>query len=233
MQRYFSKQLVNDYFLINDDDKHHIKTVMRMKNNDKIEIVYNNELYIGIIKDIDKVEVQLLEKQKSVIDRRPSITLCVPLLKEQKMDYILQKATELGVNKIVPIILERSIIKLDDSKEDKRLSRWNKIVKEAAEQSKRLDIPNITNIHKLEELNFEGLKIVCSTTEKKNNIKKMLNNNMDDITFVIGPEGGISPSEETKLNNMGYISTSLGNRIMRVETVPLYIMSVVNYEYME
>src|SRR5574344_1544918 len=218
MQRYFSKQLDNNYFLINDDDKYHITTVMRMKNNDKIEIVYHNELYLGIIEDI-------------ILDSTPKVILCVPLLKEQKMDYILQKATELGVYEIVPVILERSLIRLDETKEDKRITRWSRIVKEASEQSKRLDVPVITKIHTIDSLNFEGMKIVCSTTNKDNTIKKMLKQKSDTIILVIGPEGGISKQEEEKLNSIGYISTTLGNRIMRVETVPLYIMSVVNYEY--
>ena len=233
MQRYFSKQLDNNYFLINDDDKYHITTVMRMNNNDKIEIVYHNELYLGIIEDINTVSVKLYSKENVILDSTPKVILCVPLLKEQKMDYILQKATELGVYEIVPVILERSLIRLDETKEDKRITRWSRIVKEASEQSKRLDVPVITKIHTIDSLNFEGMKIVCSTTNKDNTIKKMLKQKSDTIILVIGPEGGISKQEEEKLNSIGYISTTLGNRIMRVETVPLYIMSVVNYEYME
>lgn len=233
MQRYFSKQLDNNYFLINSDDRFHITTVMRMKDNDKIEIVYNNELYIGVIEDINSMKVKVLSKENIIFEKRPRVTLCVPLLKEQKMDYILQKATELGVNEIIPVILERSIIKLDEKKEDKRLERWNKICKEASEQSKRLDVPTITKVKKLKELNMDGLKIVCSTTEKQQTIKNILKTNSEDLVFIMGPEGGISPKEEKQLNEIGFISTSLGNRIMRVETVPLYIMSVVNYEYME
>ena len=234
MQRYFSKELINDYFILNNDDKYHITTVMRMKVNDKIEIVYNEELYIAFIEDINNLKVKKIKKEEVTTDNRPNVVLCIPLLKEQKMDYILQKATELGVNEIVPVILERSIIKLDTEKEDKKIARWDKIVKEASEQSKRVDIPIIRRIHKLDELKyFNGLKLVCSTVEKDNNIKKVLRKAKDTIIFVIGPEGGISPKEEEKLNEMGYISTSLGSRIMRVETVPLYIMSVVNYEFME
>lgn len=232
MQRYFSKELINDYFILNNDDKYHITTVMRMKPKDKIEIVYNEELYIGEIEDINNFKVKLLKKEQIVQDNKPNIILCIPLLKEQKMDYILQKATELGVNEIIPVILERSIIKVDNEKENKKLSRWEKIVKEASEQSKRVDIPIIRPIHKIDELKFNGLKIVCSTQEKTNTIKKVLKKEKN-IIFVIGPEGGISPKEEQKLNDMGFISTSLGSRIMRVETVPLYIMSVVNYEFME
>lgn len=234
MQRYFSKELIQDHFILSLDDKYHITTVMRMKNGDKIEIVYNEELYIGQIEDINNFKVKLLKKEEITKDKRPNVILCIPLLKEQKIDYILQKATELGVNEIVPIILERSIIKIDEKTFAKKKERWIKIVKEASEQSKRVDIPVIKDIHKIKDLNnFNGLKIVCSTQEKENNIKKMLKNIKNNIIFVIGPEGGISPKEEKELNELGFISTSLGSRIMRVETVPLYLMSIVNYEFME
>ena len=94
------------------------------------------------------------------------------------MDLILQKSTELGVNKIIPVIMERSIIKLDKDKEIKKIERWTKICKEASEQSKRIDIPVLTEVKTLKELeNIDGTKIVCSTKEKENTIKKFLTNN--------------------------------------------------------
>lgn len=233
MQRYFSKHLDNEYFVIKTEDEYHIKTVMRMQPNDKVEIVYNKELYSGVIETISPLKIKKCEKIDTVLDSKPNVILCVPLLKEQKMDYILQKATELGVNEIVPIILSRSLIKMDDKKEDKRIERWTRICKEASEQSKRLDVPNINKIHQLQDLNYDGVKVICSTTEHSKTIKQVLTSDIDNIVFVIGPEGGISPSEEEELVEKGFIRVSLGSRIMRVETVPLYIMSVINYEYME
>jgi len=124
---------------------------------------------------------------------------------------------------------------LEQEKKQKKLDRWNKICKEASEQSKRLTIPIITEIKTLVELkNIEGLKIVCSTKEKENNIKKFLDRNINytKINIVIGPEGGISPKEEDYLNSIGFNSISLGNNIMRVETVPIFILSVINYSNM-
>jgi len=162
--------------------------------------------------------------------------LIIPLLKENKIDLILQKATELGVSKIIPVIMERSIIKLEKDRENKKIERWNKICKEASEQSKRVNIPIVTEVKSLREIeNENGLKIVCSTKEKDNTIKKFLNNNKNynKINIVIGPEGGITPKEEEYLNSIGFNSISLGNNIMRVETVPIYILSVINYENMQ
>src|SRR5574344_1446924 len=194
-------------------------TVMHYKDNDMVEIVYKKELYIGIL---DKSGVKVKEKLDISLADKPYLILCISLLKEAKMDYILQKATELGIDLIVPVYMERSIIKIE-GKIDKKIERWQKIVKEASEQSKRID-----------ELNFEGLKLVCSTKEKSNTIKKVLRANHENtIIFVVGPEGGISPKEEEKLNKMGYISVTFGNRILRSETAPLFLASIINYEYME
>ena len=149
------------------------------------------------------------------------------------MDLVLQKSTELGVNKIIPLITERSIVK--DIDEEKKLLRWSKICKEASEQSKRNVIPMITKIKSIKELNIDGVKLVCSTNEKTENIKMFLHsqNIYDKMTIVVGPEGGLSPKEEQQLNELGFKSVTLGNRIMRVETVPIFMLSVLNYENME
>ena len=205
---------------------------MRMKENDKIEVVYNNELYIC---KLNNGYGTILEKvdSKSYLS---NVTLIIPLLTETKMDLILQKSTELGVKEIIPVIMERSKIKLDENKYDKKVLRWNKICKEASEQSKRLDIPKVSNILTLKDIvSLEGEKLICSTKKGSVSIKKFLTNhkNCDRIILVIGPEGGISDIEEDYLINNGYEAITLGNLILRVETVPIYLMSVINYENME
>lgn len=119
MQRYFSKELINNKFILNEDDMYHIKTVMRMKDNDKIQVVYNEEVYL--CKYINN-EINIIKKEEKLNDIAKEIILAIPLLKETKMDLIIQKSTELGVSKIIPIITERSIIKLND-KEAKKIER--------------------------------------------------------------------------------------------------------------
>ena len=231
MQRYFSKEKKDNTFILSNEDLYHIKTVMRMKE-EFIEVVYNNSLYLC---KLDKDYNVNIEKQiEQINNKKVKFILCIPLLQEQKMSFVLQKATELGVDYIVPFYAVRSKVKLD-LKEDKKIIRWNKIVKEASEQSKRLDIPIISNVKKISELNFEGLKILCSTKEKINNIKNEIKNNLnyDTIVMVIGPEGGLSNLEEEQLNKIGFKSVSLGEQILRVETVPIYLLSILNYELME
>ena len=235
MQRYFSNSKENDKLFLINDDIYHITRVMRIKDNDKIEVIYDNDLYICNVIINELPWVDIISKEEGKIEDK-EIILAIPLLKEQKMDLVLQKATELGVTKIIPVIMERSIVKIDDSKEVKKIDRWSKICKEASEQSKRNSIPVISNIMTLKELvKEEGIKIVCSTIEKENNLKKFLteHKNYDKIIIVVGPEGGISSKEEEYLVSEGFTRVSLGKRIMSVETVPIFILSALNYEFME
>jgi len=236
MQRYFSK-IKNDYKLeLNNDDIYHITKVMRMKDKDNIEVVYNSTVFICEVNVNELPFVSIKEEVSNHNINNYKVTLIIPLLKEQKMDLILQKATELGVYEIIPVIMKRSIIKLESGKEDKKIERWTKICKEASEQSKRTDIPLITGVKTLDQLkDIDGVKLVCSTTEKQQTIKKFLtaNQNYDKISIVVGPEGGISEDEEELLVNQGFTRVSLGDRIMRVETVPIFILSALNYEFME
>lgn len=231
MQRYFAKDKIDNFIILEDSDLHHIKNVMRMNVNDKIECVYDGKLYICGVSFDNRFEI-LEEVQKENINSR-NVTVCVGLVKEQKMDLILQKLTELGVNRIIPVSMERSIVKLDNERFKKKKVRWQTICKEASEQSKRLDIPEITDLMSLKELNsIKGdLKLVCSVSEKENFINKCLqeNNNCATIVFVIGPEGGISDREEDVLNSYGYKSISLGSLVLRVETACIYVASIIQY----
>jgi 16S rRNA (uracil1498-N3)-methyltransferase len=236
MQRYFSNEFKDNKFTLNNDDLYHIIKVMRMKTGDNVEVVYDHKVYLCELNINENVEVSKVKLYSEDVKNDIKRVLIIPLLKEQKFDLILQKATELGVDEIIPVEMERSIVKLTNDKIDKKIERWTKICKEASEQSKRTDIPTITKVKKLSELkDLDGLKMVCSTTEKENLLKKFLtvNTNYDKINIVIGPEGGISPREEDKLVELGFQRVSLGKRIMRVETVPMFVLSVLNYEFME
>lgn len=229
MQRYFSEVKKDNLFLLKADDLYHIKTVMRMSVNDEIEVVYQENLYIcKLNRDYNAVIERIIKSPK--IKKREYV-LCVPILQEQKMSFILQKATELGVDLIIPILTNRSMIKIE-GKENKKIERWCRICKEASEQAKRLTIPEISAIKKISDLNLTGLKIVCSIQEKNNTLKKVLKNNLkyDKIIMVFGPEGGLTLEEEQTLVNLGFIPTSLGDNVLRTETVPLYLLSVLNYE---
>lgn len=236
MQRYFALKKIDNKIFITPDDEYHIKRVMRMKIDDIIEVVYDDKLYRAIIKSIDDLDIEILEELKQIGDKYPKISLIIPNLKEQKIDLILQKGTEIGVNEFIIVPYERSVVKYDERKEKVKLTRWQKICKEASEQSMRMDIPLI-NIEKDWKFidNIEGLRLVCSTNERNNYIKSVLkkSNDYDKITLAIGPEGGITPKEEAYLEEKGFKKITLGTQIMRVETVPIFLTSVIRYEFTE
>ena len=235
MQRYFVNNKENDLFILSNDDSHHVINVMRMNINDEVEIVFDNHLYLASITNLDMPVKCTLVKELDNNERMiPKIVIVQALVKEQKMDYILQKACELGVYQIIPVNTSRSVVKIDKN-DTKKIIRWNKILKEASEQSKRIDIPildKIYNFNDLKTLDFKE-KYICSTKENKKLLKSTLSkyNINDTIVYVIGSEGGFDPKEENELIENGFIPISLGNNILRTETASLFIMSAVNYEF--
>ena len=236
MQRYFCNNKNNDVFVLSNDDSYHIKTVMRMSLNDRIEIVFDNTLFIAEIINLDNlVNAKVVEVKDEGIKSIPYVIICQALVKEQKMDYILQKSTELGVSEIIPVNTERSIIRINDKK-DKKQERWQKVVKEASEQSKKTYIPKVLEVINLKDLvNIECKhKYICSVNEKSTSIKSVLSkvSISDNILFVIGPEGGFSNNEEKYLLDNGFESITFGSNVLRTETASSFILSVVNYEFL-
>lgn len=236
MQRYFALERIRNEFTLRNEDYFHILRVMRCHENDQIEVVHEKTVYLCALKDTEietRVEIiSILERGK---DEREMV-VCVPFLKETKVSYILQKGTEMGATKFIFYPAQYSVVKMDEEKLEKRKERWQKIVKEASEQSKRNMIPEIEVVDHLQDLkDLKGVKLVCSTREKEKTLKIFLQSqsNCDTLVVVIGPEGGLDPDEEKQLNEMGYTSVSLGSRILRVESVPLFVLSCVNYEFME
>lgn len=232
MQRYF-KDTKTDIFELSSDDSYHITKVMRNKIGDKLEVVIDKKLYICEIIQMDNlVTVEKIEEVECDSELPCNVTIAQSLVKEQKMDLILQKSCELGVNEIIPINATRSIVKLD-KKETKKIDRWNKILKEASEQSKRVVIPKVNeimDIKDLAKLDYD-IKILCTVNELSKSIKDVLNRDLNNlrILLVIGPEGGFTDSEEKILIDSGFISTSFGRRVLRTETASLYALSIINY----
>ena len=233
MQQYFA---INKKLDLEKSDYHHIKNVMRMKKNDIIKVVYDKVIYTCKLTDVsNSIKFDIISKETK-IDDNVNITICFSLIKEQKLNYLLQKATEIGANEFIPINTIRSVVKIDDKKESSKIDRWMKICKEASEQSFRDDIPVIRNISSLKNImNLDyDLKLICSLNKNTKNIKKVLqkNNKCVKILLVFGPEGGFDPKEEQLLEENGFISVSLGNNVLRAETAVSVALSMIKYEFM-
>ena len=236
MQRYFNDIKNDNKFILSLDDTYHITKVMRMNIGDLVEVVYDRKVYISkIILLKPNCVVEIKEEKIEYNELDVKVTICQSLVKESKMDLILQKSTELGAYSFIPLKVKNSIIKGSDSDFLKKVNRWQKIVKEASEQSKRNIIPevySVKNIKEIGDMDFD-LKILCTVNELSITLKNILQKNKScgTMIIVVGPEGGFTSEEEEYLINKGFISTSLGNLILRTETASLCALSMINYEF--
>ncbi|WP_425538248.1 RsmE family RNA methyltransferase [Microaceticoccus formicicus] len=234
MHRSFTDDFMrlNEKFNIYGEDYNHICKSLRMKIGECLEIVGENGCYICEIENIetDHLTVMPIEKCKKSSESEIDIVLYQALAKGEKMDWIIQKAVELGIREIYPINTLRTIVKLDDKRKEKRIQRFNAIAKEASKQSRRDDIPVVNDIIDLKDIDEENL-LVAYENEEKNTLKKYLEENKPKrIGLVIGPEGGFDPSEIEYLLDKKAAIISLGPRILRTETAAIVLTSIIQYE---
>lgn len=237
LQRYFSENLCDNQVILSKEDSYHITKVMRMNISDKIEVVNDKKVLIGEIIEISPlVKAKIVDELSEDNELTHKITLVQAVVKEQKMDYILQKATELGVYKIIPYKAFRSVVKID-KKEHQKINRWQTILKEAAEQSKRNIIPKITGVMNLTDivnLCDYDVKILCTIRENTESLKKVLSNLPSSVKMliVVGPEGGFTDEETDTMIANGFITVSLGKSVLRTETASLFLLSAIRYHDM-
>ncbi len=240
MQRYFvSKIEQNQTVIFSKSDSYHIQKVMRMEVGEQVEVVYGGQTYLVQLTSVQQEQVigTIQEVILEDVELSYSVYLVQSLVKEQKMDFILQKSCELGVAGIYPFQAERSVVKVT-GKEEKKLLRWQNILKEASEQSKRSKIPFIEKVLSLQELllleEFD-YKFICTVNEKEQSLKKVLSSLPKNrrVLFVVGPEGGFSEREEEALMKKGFVPISLGKSVLRTETAGLFFLSVMRYIDME
>ena len=233
MQRYFAKEKKDNQLFLYESDHHHIKNVMRNKSGDQIEVIYNDTVYICQIIDTNPLSLQIIDTYQEKKEMPIDLVVAISLVTEQKFDLILQKLTELGVSKIIPIKTDRSIIKIDENRIDKKLLRWQNICKEASEQSKRTKIPQVfppININELAKVDNQ-LKLICTLNDASQKLNMYLSKDIKEILFTIGPEGGFTKQEETYLIDKGFRAVNFGKRVLRVETAAIYVASIINYIY--
>ena len=198
------------------------------------------ENYIVEIEEIQKERVitTIVEKIQTKVESNVEINLYQGLPKAEKMELIIQKTTELGIYKIIPIDMIRCVVKLDEKDQKKKIERWQKIAETASKQSKRDIIPKIENKIKIKEV-IEKIKeydMFIVAYEEENNItlkqvlKDISNKNSYKIGILVGPEGGIDIKEIDLLRENGATIVSLGKRILRTETAPITMTSNILYE---
>lgn len=247
MPRFFvkSNQIKDNTISILGEDVRHIKNVLRKEVGTTIEIcnqedgksysceitqLKNDEILCNIIKN--------LEDQ----DNKIKVDIYQGLPKSDKMELIIQKSVELGVNAIIPVNMKRCVVKIEAKDENKKIERWQKIAESAAKQCGRNVIPEIRKITTIQNIinlkeNYDSI-IVAYENEKQNyiktellNLKKQLSEKDKlNIAVVIGPEGGLEESDVEILRENGAKIVTLGTRILRTETVALNVLSIIMYE---
>lgn len=219
-----------DVALLSNEDSLHIIRVLRKGVGDKLEVVSDGRLFLGEVNAIGKkqVEVTLLEELPVTSEPEVRITLFQGLAKGNRMDYAVQKAAEIGVYKVIPVEMERSV------KKGSTTERWNRISYEACKQCKRVYVPKVENTIELSQINVKGydLFLVPYEMEEEGDLKTLLQQHRDvqSVGILIGPEGGISGEEIEQLLNKGALSVTLGKRILRTETAGLVCAAAVLYE---
>lgn len=219
-----------DVVKIDDNDTvHKIKDVLRLREDSAVYVFDGKgSEYFCKVKEMRKNEVILIKENLSRKEKyqEKKIVLGFPLLKEEKIDFILQKATELGVYSFVPFVCRNSIQKNPSSL---KLLRWEKIIIEAARQSGRLWIPGIDQAGSFQEVmdgKYEVKLVACAGKEKFNpGIVK----NYKNILIIVGPEGDFSDSEFAVMNENGFLPVNLSMNILRVETAAIFAVGLLNF----
>ena len=231
MQRYFAT-VINDIPHILDEDMHHILHVMRMKMGDRFEVVDDGYVYEYQIDNVSPFNVSLIEKRCEEVELNKQVTLFFALAKGDKIDLVIQKCTELGVHRVILFKSKRCVVNYDNKDTAKKISRYQKIAKEASEQCHRLVIPEILGVIDLNDIDKYLSDINLLAYEKESGLTTNsfnLDDNSKSVSIMIGPEGGFDEKEVTMLVNKGFKTISLGKRILRCETAAIYALSVLSY----
>ena len=242
MARFFvdKGKIAENQIIIDGADAHHIARSLRMAEGDEA-VVCDGEgaeylTKLTRIRD-DECQCEIIERLDSRTEPQVSITLCMAYPKGDKLEVVIQKAVELGVSRIIPFESSRCIKRPKAEKAEKQTARLERIAEEAAKQCGRARIPTVTQPmsfgHMLEEATKSTIALFCYENEDGLTVKDMLigKDRPESIAIIVGSEGGFSPEEAAEAMAKGCKSVSLGNRILRCETAPSFVLSAISYEY--
>jgi 16S rRNA (uracil1498-N3)-methyltransferase len=220
-------------------EAHHILHVLRLNEGDRIQAFDGTgKLYRGTILDIRnrrvKIHIEYMSDNREATDLE--IVLVQALPKKNKMEYIIEKSTELGVSSVIPTSTARTIVKLDKNRQFVRKQRWQKIAQEAAKQCGRATIPQVKDLASWSEvLSFISkfdLRLLFSLTEKTQKLKHILRSQSDvkKAALLIGPEGDFTTSEIKQALKANCIAVSLGSNILKCDTAAFAALTIIKYE---
>lgn len=238
MQQFFVQINIeqNNEFKLNEDIAYQCIHVLRYQSGKIVRCVDSNGI-VGLCSiriDNENVYAYVKEILNNDSEMKIKVTLIQALIRKERWEFLIQKATELGVYRIVPIELKRNIVHWDKNESKNKHDRYQKIMIEAAEQSKRTIIPKLETIIRINELEQykSEINLVAYENESQIHLRECIKNSQS-VTIICGPEGGFEESEINYLNSLGFKSVSLGKRILRAETASLYILSGIDFMFEE
>lgn len=237
MRRLFYRGRLEDRIEITGRDAHHLLHVLRAKTGDTIVVVDDENCGARMeITGVSGDALQLLLKEPLQIQSESpaEITLVSCLLKSDKMDFVVQKAVELGAKGIVPLLSANCVVRYDRRKQEDRRERWQRIADEAAKQCGRgalVDVAPILDLSSYLSNRGEGALLFCYENETRRSVKEYLRKAEEkQLDILIGPEGGFTPEEAKAIEESGGESVTLGPRILRAETAAIVALSIAQYE---
>lgn len=236
MPHYFANSIVDNIATFTLDDEHHIVDVLRMKKNDEINIAFQGVGYVGKIVNEKPLKVQILKENNLNTELKNEVTLFYCPIKGDKFDLVLQKACEIGVSSIYLVISERTVVRFDKNSISKKIQRFQKIIDSSASQCMRLKKPIIKGIININEIdkgilckyNFLANEYVNQSSKPPIDLFSNIQPN-SSISIFVGPEGGFSLNEINFLEKLGFVSISLGKRILKSDTAVIYLLSVLSF----
>jgi len=234
MPRFFIETPLSDTVILSGESAAHISKSLRMKVGETLVLCDGMGYdYISEICSItpDYVNLKVLSKEQTKTEPSVKVTLCQGLPKSDKMESIIQKSVEMGVTTICPVLTERCVSRPDEKGKAKKAARWQKIADEAAKQSGRGILPKVENISDFKAtakaLADKGVKLIMCYEGGGENPKSLLAPNDTEIAVFIGPEGGFDTKEVEFLKELGAECMTLGPRILRTETAPIAVLSLI------
>lgn len=233
MYRFFEDNRIENFIILNKENSNHYKNVLRIREDEEVEVVTQNGIFICLYNKMQEksVVLKIIKEVKNENESLVKLVLFQGILKNDKMEQVLKQATEVGVSEIYPLKLKRVVADID-KKVDKKIERWNKIVESAAKQSKRDYIPYINKPVELKDLTdvASEMDIIVPYENEENLRLKNIENLSKKIALVIGPEGGFEEEEIEFLKEKGAYVITLGNRILRAETAAVCASFSIIYE---
>ncbi len=241
MSRFFvSPELVRgNNIMLSGKEAHHILDVMRLKELDKV-VTFDGtgREYIGFVKEVRRksLTIEIVETRTPLNKGASRITLIQAIPKKDKMDYIVEKATELGAYSIMPSITKRTIPDWDEGKKITSQERWQRIAQEAAKQCGRLDVPEVKALRGLESVLSDvgeyDLKLLAALSDEAVSLKEALGDFKGGmVAIAIGPEGDFTAEEVKKAQDAGFKLINLGPRVLKSDTAGIAVLSILNYEF--